>query len=95
MIVIFFIVLSLLKINSFHIFNEALVFSSSTNYLLIFSSIIFKYYFENNLFSIISIFLLIVFTILLIYDLKKVLGYIPISAAIYMIFNIYLFISCL
>lgn len=95
MIIIFFIVLSLLKINSFHLFNEALVFSSCSNYLLIFSTLLFSYYFNNYLFSIISSLFLIVFTIILIKDIKKVLGYIPYCFIIYLLFNIYLFISCL
>ena len=82
------IVCILLKINSFHLFNEALIFSSSTNYLLIFSTLLFEFYFENYIFSFISSILLISFNILLFFDIKKILGYFPIISIPYLLINI-------
>ena len=39
----------LLKINNYHLFNDALIFSTATNYLLCFSTSCFFYYFHNYL----------------------------------------------
>lgn len=88
-----FIVGILLKINNFHLFDEPLIFSSLTNYLLIFSIFLFSFYFENFLFSVISSILLIIFTILLLYDFKRILGYLPILSIFYLLMNIYILIS--
>ena len=88
-----FIVYILLKINNFHLFDDALIFSSLTNYLLIFAHSLFAFYFENYLFSFISSILLIVFTLLLLYDFKRILGYLPIVSISYLFMNIYLLIS--
>lgn len=94
-LVLFFIMLSLFKILNFHLFNEAITFSILSNYLLIFSTFIFIYYFNNYIFSLISSFFLILFSLLLTRDFKKILGYIPIFSIIYFLFNIYIFITCL
>lgn len=94
-IILFLIALILLKINSFHLFNESLIFSICTNYLLILSFFLFFYYFENSIFSLINSILLFFFTVLLIHDFKKVLGYIPVASLFYLIANILLIIVCL
>ena len=85
---LFLIVNILLKINRFHLFDEPLIFSTATNYLLIFSTSIFHYYFQNYLFGLISSILLILFSILLIHDFKRILGYIPLISIPYIITNI-------
>lgn len=87
------IVCVLLKINNFHLFDDALIFSSLTNYLLVFAQSLFMFYFENYLFSFISSILLIIFTILLLYDFKRILGYLPIASILYLFMNIYLLIT--
>lgn len=87
------IVCVLLKINNFHLFDDALVFSSLTNYLLVFAQSLFTFYFENYLFSFVSSILLIIFTILLLYDFKRILGYLPIASILYLFMNIYLLIT--
>lgn len=84
---ILFIVVILLKIHNFRLFNEALIFSSLTNYLLLFSTSIFFYYFSNYLFSLISGILLLIFSIILILDFKKILGFIPILSIPYLLIN--------
>lgn len=88
-----FIVCILLKINNFHLFDDALIFSSLTNYLLVFAQSLFTFYFKNYLFSFISSILLIIFTILLLYDFKRILGYLPIASILYLFMNIYILIS--
>ena len=60
---LFLLVTVLLKINNYHLFNDALIFSTITNYLLNFSTSIFYFYFENYLFGLISSILLILFSI--------------------------------
>lgn len=87
------IVCVLLKINNFHLFDDALIFSSLTNYLLVFAQSLFTFYFENYLFSFVSSILLIIFTILLLYDVKRILGYLPIASILYLFMNIYLLIT--
>lgn len=84
---ILFIVIILLKIYNFHLFNESLIFSSLTNYLLLFSTSIFFYYFSNYLFAFVSGILLLIFTIILLHDFKKILGYIPILSIPYLLIN--------
>jgi len=87
------IVCILLKINNFHLFDDALIFSSLTNYLLVFAQSLFTFYFENYLFSFVSSILLIIFTILLLYDFKRILGYLPIASILYLFMHIYLLIT--
>lgn len=88
------IVCVLLKINNFHLFDDALIFSSLTNYLLVFAQSLFTFYFENYLFfHLFSSILLIIFTILLLYDFKRILGYLPIASILYLFMNIYLLIT--
>ena len=84
---LFLIVTILLKINNFHLFDEPLIFSTATNYLLIFSTSIFYFYFKNYLFSLISSILLIFFSFLLIHDFKRILGYIPFTSIPFIITN--------
>ena len=93
LISLFLLVTILLKINNYHLFNDALIFSTITNYLLNFSTSIFYFYFENYLFGLISSILLILFSILLLHDIKKVLGYIPLASLPYIIINIITFIK--
>lgn len=89
------LVIPLLKISHFHLYDDALIFSSTTNYLLLFSTSLFFFYFHNYLFSLISSLSLIFFTFLLYNDIKRILGYIPFYSYIYLIYNIYTFISIL
>lgn len=84
---LFLIVTILLKINNFHLFDDPLIFSIATNYLLIFSTSIFYFYFKNYLFALISSILLIIFSILLIHDFKRILGYIPLTSIPFIITN--------
>ena len=74
---LFLIVTILLKINNFHLFDEPLIFSTS----------IFYFYFKNYLFALISSILLIIFSILLIHDFKRILGYIPLTSIPFIITN--------
>ena len=75
---LFLIITILLKINNFHLFDDPLIFSTATNYLLIFST---------SLFALISSILLIIFSILLIHDFKRILGYIPLTSIPFIITN--------
>lgn len=88
---LFLLVTILLKINNYHLFNDALIFSTATNYLLCFSTSCFFYYFHNYLFALISSILLLLASILLLHDIKKALGYIPLTSIPYLLINIYYF----
>ena len=72
----------LLKINNYHLFDDALVFSVGTNYLLILST------FLNYLFALFSAGLLFLFNILLNIDFKRILGYFSILSVPYFLMNI-------
>ena len=82
------LVILLLKINNYHLFDEALVFSVSTNYLLIFSTFIFYLYFQNYLFALLSAGLLLLFNILLNIDFKRILGFYPVLGIPYFLINV-------
>lgn len=89
------LVIPLLKISHFHLYDDALIFSSATNYLLLFSTSLFFFYFHNYPFSLISSISLILFTILLYKDIKRILGFIPLYSYIYLLYNLYTLISIL
>lgn len=83
----------LLKVNNYHLFDDALIFSISINYLLIFSTFVFYLYFQNYLFAVISCSLLVLFNILLNIDFKRIFGYYPIVSMPYFFMNIVTFIK--
>lgn len=88
MISLVLLTILLLKINNYHLFDDALVFSVGTNYLLILSTFLFYLYFQNYLFALFSAGLLFLFNILLNIDFKRILGYFSILSVPYFLMNI-------
>ena len=90
---IIFILIPITKIIIYHIYNDSIIFSFASTTLLIFSTLYFYIYFQNYYFSLLSTILLIIFTILLLKDIKSLLGYIPLTSYTLELTNIYILIN--
>lgn len=89
------LLIPILKINNYHLLDNALIFSLITNYLLNFTTTLFSSYYYNFYLLIFSYSLLIIFSFLLIFDIRRVLGYIPLSSLPYLLYNVFSFLLVL
>lgn len=87
---LFLIVTVILKLNNYHLIDNNLLFLILTNYLLNFSTALFYYYFSNLTLSLISTLALLICTIFLIKDFRRILRFIPLRSIPYVIYIIYL-----
>lgn len=85
----------LMRIINYNIMNNNLAFLSLTTLLLLTSNLVFFLYFKNYLFSIVNSSVLIIFSIMLVLEIKKILGNIPKIIFPYIIYIVYIFISIL
>lgn len=83
----------ILNLNNYHLINNSLAFYLFTNLILNISFAIYYLYYKNYFYSFINILLLFIFVILLIKDLKKIIGYVPLRSIPYLLFTIYLIIK--
>lgn len=82
-----------LKLNNYHLIDESLTFFLLTNYILNISTLIFFSYFENYLFSLISIIALLIFAIFLIKDFRRIIGYTPLKSIPYFLVIIFVLVK--
>lgn len=88
-ITLILVLLIFIKLNSYNLIDCSILFFLLTNLLLNFSTAIFFLYFKNYLFSLISIFMLFIFSLYMYKDIKRILGYFPLSYVPYILFIIY------
>lgn len=84
------LVVIILKLNNTHKIDNSMLFFILSNYLLNFSTSLFLFYYTNYEISLISSILLVIFSLLLLFDFKRVLKYIPLISLPYLFYNIYL-----
>lgn len=79
------------KIITFDLMDDDTLFLILTSYLLNVATAIFFLFFQNMLFSLISITMLSVFTILLILKFKKVFGFYKLTSIPYLLYVLFMF----
>ena len=90
-VVIALIIEPIWKIISFDLMDENILFLVLTNYLLNIAVALFFLFFHNMLFSLISITLLSVFTILLTLRFKKIFGFYKLTSVPYLLYVLFMF----
>lgn len=84
------LVVIILKLNNNHKIDNSLLFFILSNYLLNFSTSLFLFYYTNYEIALISSILLVIFSLLLLFDFKRVLKYMPLISLPYLFYNVYL-----
>ena len=79
------------KVVSFDLMNEDTLFLILTSYLLNIATALFFLFFQNMLFSLISITMLSIFAILLILRFKKVFGFYKLTSIPYLLYVLFMF----
>lgn len=96
LIIIYFVVLIMLSILFCHIIHENkmkndLLFFVIVNFILSFSFVSFLFYFKDYLFSLVNMFLLVLNTVFLSYEIKKTYDKYKLLSVPYLIYIVFLF----
>lgn len=96
LIIIYFVVLIMLSILFCHIIHENkmkndLLFFVIVNFILSFSFVSFLFYFKDYLFSLVNMFLLLLNTVFLSYEIKKTYDKYKLLSVPYLIYIVFLF----